>query len=340
VRIAEPWFLLLVLLVPVLVVVSQRRTLRASIGFSEAGSVRDLPRSLASRLRSALPWLRALALASFVVALARPQWGVEATRIYTKGIAIVMVVDISSSMAALDLQIDDARANRLDVIKATFRDFVTGDGDELPGRENDLIGMVTFARYADEVSPLTLDHKALLALLEGVDIVALPEEDGTAIGDAIVMGVDTVREAGDANQVMILLTDGSNNAGDADPRDAARAAAALGVKIYAIGAGSQGTALMPVRQAEGGVKLMPSQVYIDEYTLNDVAAITGGRYFRATDAEALRAIYAEIDRLEKTTNVAENYQRYIEGFTLFLALGLGLLLLEVLLVNTRLRTVP
>lgn len=339
-RFADPWVLLLLAVVPLLFLVQRRWRNRAGVGFSSTAGLDGIPRSGWLRFRHALPWLRALALAAFVVALARPQWGVEATRIYTKGIAIVMVVDVSSSMGALDLKIDEETANRLEAVKATFRDFVKGDGEELSGRDNDLIGMVTFARFADALSPLTLDHDALLALLEGVNIVTLSEEDGTAIGDAIVMGLDTVRNVTDANQVMILLTDGSNNAGDTDPREAAQVASALGVKIYTIGAGSKGLAMMPVRARDGGMELRSTQVFIDDYTLETVATLTGGQYFRATDAEALREIYAEIDRLERTTNVAESYQRYIEGFPVILFVGLALLLAEVALANTRLRTVP
>ena len=340
IRFADPWILLLLGAIPLLFVLRHRWRRRGGIGFSSTAALTGAPRSGWHRFRHALTLLRALALAAVVVALARPQWGVEATRIYTKGIAIVMVVDISSSMGALDLKIDDEAADRLDVVKTTFRDFVIGDGDQLSGRDDDLIGMVTFARFADSLSPLTLDHDALLALLEGVEIVTMSEEDGTAIGDAIVMGLDTVRNAQDSNQVMILLTDGSNNSGDTDPRQAAQVASALGVKIYTIGAGTKGWAMMPVRARDGGIELRSTQVFIDDYTLETIATLTGGQYFRATDAEALREIYAEIDRLEKTTNVAESYQRYAEGFPIFLFVGLALLLVEVTLANTRLRTVP
>ena len=339
-RLAEPYLLVLLVLVAGLLYVSLRRHRPAVIAYSAIQDLTALAPSLMTRLRRALPVLRALALIACVVALARPQWGVEATKIYRQGIAIAMVVDTSSSMAALDLQINDRQTNRLDVVKQTFRAFIEGDEQNLDGREGDLIGMLTFARYADGLSPLTLDHEALLALLEHVKIVPLPEEDGTAIGDAIVLGIERLRQVEGASRVMIVLTDGSNNAGDIDPLQAAQIAKALGIKIYTIGAGSRGAALMPVRARDGGTEFRMTQVFIDEYTLSEVAKLTDGQYFRASDAAALHGIYAEIDRLEKTTNVAEKFQRYAEGFPLAVLIGLGFLALEIVLVNTRLRTVP
>ena len=190
------------------------------------------------------------------------------------------------------------------------------------------------------MSPLTLDHNALIGLLEQVEIVQLPEEDGTAIGDGIVAGIEQLRGAAGASKVMILLTDGSHNAGEVEPIQAAQIASALGIKVYTIGAGTRGIALMPSRNRDGSIDYVPGQVFIDEFTLERIATMTGGRYFRATDAAALRAIYGEIDRLAKARHVAESYQKYVDAFGPLLALGLGLLLLEVMLVNTRLRTVP
>ena len=339
-RLADPQALLLLLLVPPLLWWVSRRRAPVGIAYPALGELARLPPSWPARLRRALPGLRALVLILSVVALARPQWGIEATKIQREGIAIAVVVDISSSMGALDLQLGDRQANRLDVVKETFRDFVSGDDGALAGRDGDVIGMITFARYADALSPLTLDHDALLGLLERVEMVALPEEDGTAIGDGMVAGIEQLREAAGASKVMILLTDGSHNAGDAEPMEAARIASALGIKIYTIGAGTRGTALMPTRDRDGTINYAPAQVFIDEFTLERIAAMTGGQYFRATDAAALRSIYREIDRLEKARHVAESYQTYVDVFPAVVALGLGLLLLEVLLVNTRLRTVP
>ncbi|MDP6517607.1 MAG: VWA domain-containing protein [Alphaproteobacteria bacterium] len=337
---ANPAALLLLLLIPPLLLLARRLRARPAIGFPEVGTLANLAPAPAARLRRLLPALRVLALIACVIALARPQWGLEMTKVYSKGIAIAMVVDVSSSMGALDLTIDEHESNRLDVVKETFRAFVEGGGTGLDGREGDLIGMVSFARYADSLNPLTLDHKALVALLDQLEIVNLPEEDGTAIGEAIILGVERLRRASGTSRVMILLTDGSNNAGDTDPVQAAQVAEALDIKIYTIGTGTRGTAMIPIRESDGREELRPTQVFIDEYTLEQVARLTGGRYFRATDGEALRSIYAEIDRLEEATHVAEHYQKYIDAFPALLALALTLLVAEATLANTRLRTVP
>jgi Ca-activated chloride channel family protein len=251
-----------------------------------------------------------------------------------------MVIDTSSSMSAIDLKLGDQPASRLDVVKTTFRDFVKGSEEGEGERAGDAIGMVTFARYADNISPPTLDHEALLGLLDQVDIVAMPTEDGTAIGDALIRAIDMLGQARGASKAIILLTDGSYNAGEVEPLVAAQLAAAYNIRIHAIGAGSRGTALMPVAAADGGTEYLPSEVTIDEATLEQIAGLTGGKYFRATDGAALRAIYAEIDRLEKAPNVAEHQQRYVDLYPLVIAAATLLLLLEIGLVTTRLRAVP
>ena len=337
---AAPWVLLLLLLVPVLVYFGASRRGGGRIAFPGAADAAAVPPSAYARLHALMPWLRVLAAVALVAALARPQWGFQATKLYKEGIAIAMVVDISSSMGALDLKIDEQERNRLDVVKETFRAFVTGDDDQEAGREGDMIGLVSFARYPDALSSLTLDHDALLELLGHLRIVSGAEEDGTAIGDGIVLGLETLREANASSRVMILLTDGSNNAGDTMPLQAAQLAQALGIRIYAIGAGTRGVAMMPQRVAGGGTVIVPQQVYIDEDSLMQIAQRTGGRYFRATDAEGLRAIYGEIDRMERSETVSEHFQSYVEWFPLPVSIALLLLTGEAMLRTTRLRTVP
>lgn len=343
-RFESPWVLLLLAALPALHLWLRRRDRPLCVDYTATGDLAALGTTFWSRLRAMLPWLRLLALALCIAALARPQWGQQVTRIYRDGIAIVMAVDISSSMGALDLRIGEEAANRLDVVKETFHGFVKGGGEDAEegggGREGDLIGTVAFARFGDNLSPLTLDHDALLLALDEVEIVQIAEEDGTAIGDAAVMATELLQRAGAKSKVMILLTDGSNNAGNTEPAEAAAAAAALGVKIYAVGAGTRGTAMTPVRQADGGTILAPTQVFIDEHTLRNMAEATGGRYFRAEDEAALRAIYEEIDRLEKSTNIAERYQRYIEGYPALLLCALLLAFGEGALRATRLRALP
>jgi Ca-activated chloride channel family protein len=343
-RFENPWMLLLLVLVPLLFVVVRRTAKPAAVDFPSIGALGAMRPTLMTRLRQAMPYLRLRAVLLCVVAVARPQWGQQVTRIYRDGIAIVMVVDVSSSMGALDLQIGDKPANRLDMVKQTFKGFVEGEEDRAEdgtqGREGDMIGMVTFARFSDNLSPLTLDHQALLSAIDEVKIMELPEEDGTAIGDAVVMGAELLQRAGAQSRVMILLTDGSNNAGNSDPAQAAEVARTFGIKMYTIGTGTLGTAMTPVRQNDGTDVLIPTQVFIDEQVLTMMAETTGGKYFRATDGEALKAIYAEIDELEKSTNVAEQYQRYLEGFPFLLLAALALLLFEGVMVNTRLRALP
>lgn len=338
-RFADPYVLLLLPLLPLWLWLCQRWQRPSVVAYSSTRAVVDIAPSLMTRMRRVLPILRLLSLGLCVLALARPQQGLQSTKVYSKGIAIVMVVDISGSMAALDLQLDGQPSDRLSVVKHTFRQFVQGDKHRA-GRPNDLIGMVAFARYADSISPLTLDHDTLLSLLDQVEIVSLREEDGTAVGEAIALGVARLRDSTAKSRVMIVLTDGANNAGETEPMQAAQIAKALGIKIYTIGAGRQGVAPVPVRTRDGQTVLRRMQVYIDERMLKAIAELTGGQYFRATDSKALEAIYAEIDRLEKTTNVVEKFQQYAERFGLFLLPALGLLLLEVVAANTRLRTVP
>ncbi len=338
-RLASPYALLLLLFVPVLLYLRQQQQYTVALRYSSIADLAALAPSLATRLHWVLPCLRTLALVLCILALARPQRGIEAITISSEGIAILMAVDISGSMAALDLQVDGRQSSRLDAVKHTFRTFVEG-GKHLPGRAGDLVGMVTFARYPDSICPLTLDHDALLSLLEQVEIVTVPEEDGTAIGEGIALGVERLKDSTAKSRVMIVLTDGVNNAGDTEPLQAAQIAKALGIKIYTIGAGTRGMAMIPVRGPNGQTVLQRMPVDIDERTLTEIATLTGGQYFRATDGAALQAIYAEIDRLEKSTNVTEYYQQYAELFPLILLPGLGCLVLEMVLVNTRFRKIP
>jgi Ca-activated chloride channel family protein len=337
-QLATPYALVLLIFIPLLWW-RQLQQRPVAIAYPTVQTWAEVPRSAMARLRRAMPYLRLLVLVLGILALARPQQGLQAAKVYSEGIAIVMVVDISGSMSALDLQFHGEPRNRLDVVKHTFRNFVSG-ADSLNGRDGDLIGMVTFARYADSVSPLTLDHDTLLSLLDEISIVSLQEEDGTAIGEAIAMGVDRLRDATAKSRIMILLTDGANNAGETEPQQAAQIAKALGIKIYTIGTGTRGIAPVPVRTQDGRRVMRQMRVFIDEATLKEIASLTDGQYFRATDSETLAEIYRHIDQLEKSANVAEQYQQYAERFAWFLLPALVLLLLEVIAVNTRLRTIP
>jgi Ca-activated chloride channel family protein len=262
------------------------------------------------------------------VALARPQSGREGREILSQGIDIVLVIDASSSMEATDL----AEISRLEVSKQVVADFAGG-------RVNDRLGLVVFAGEAYTQCPLTLDYGVFLDFLKDVRI-AEEDWDGTAIGTAIATAVNRLRDSDARSKVIVLLTDGLNNRGEVDPVTAARAAEAVGVRIYTIGAGSEGEILRRVDGGLFGPRNVRVRVEIDEETLRKVADLTGGRYFRATSEEKLESIYAEIGEMEKTEIKTRDYVNYTELFGLLLWSGILLLGVESLLTNTRLRRIP
>lgn len=337
-RLASPGFLALLILLPLLHGWIHKRRTYAAMAHPDLTGFGQF-NLMARRVRWArrLPWLRYIALALCIVALARPQWGYQASKVQRDGIAIAMAVDLSSSMGAKDLMLDENRSDRLSVVKDTFKQFVNGDGDTLAGREGDLIGLVTFARYSDMRIPPTLDHGVLSQMVGELRIVSESDEDGTAIGDGMMAAIESLRNLHNESRVLILLTDGSNNAGQISPMQAASVAKALGIKVYAIGAGTRGMAMMPARKRGGGVEMRPTMVFIDDDGMTEIAEHTGGRYFRATDGKALQAIYREIDRLEKGRNMSTSYQEYREVVAPLIILALLALLVESVLRHTWLR---
>jgi len=273
-------------------------------------------------LRQRLLWLpRALfllALLFLIISLARPREGRQQTVTQSEGIAIEMVVDRSGSMQALDFRIEGQHVDRLTAVKNVAGKFVTGD-QSLDGRVGDLVGLVTFAGYADGITPPTLDHGFLTSSLNQTEIVTARSEDGTAIGDAIALAVEKLtaldenRDEKVKSKIIILLTDGENTAGELEPLAAAELARSLGIKIYTIGVGTKGQAPIPVRDPFSGrqrIRMMP--VNIDEVTLKKVAEVTDGKFFRAVDTDSLAGIYKEIDLLEKTNVETENFVDYRE----------------------------
>ncbi len=352
------WLLLLLLLLPLFWWRTRRRP---AVQFSTLRIARHVKPSWALRLHWIIPALRLAALALLIIALARPQKPNEQSRVITEGIAIQLVLDRSGSMRAMDFELDGKPADRMAVSKLVIRDFIEGKGG-LAGRPNDLVGLIAFARFADSLCPLTLDHDHVLKTLEQTRFVMQRSEDGTAIGDALALGVERLHQLSDRakesggrppqSNVIILLTDGENNVGDIDPLTAADMAAAFGMRVYTIGAGTnEGVARVPVPNADGTVVMQLVPVSIDETTLKHIADRTGGRYFRATDTNSLIEIYKEIDRLEKARIEETRYVQYeepaVEGFTLLgvrfppiLAMVSGLLLLETLMATTRWRTIP
>jgi Ca-activated chloride channel family protein len=264
----------------------------------------------------------AVALVSLTVALAGPRIGERYSRVHREGIAIMMIVDISGSMRVLDLSTEDGERTRLAAVQDVFESFVLG-GSGLPGRPDDAIGLVSFAGYADTAVPLTLDHENLTAIARDLEIVADRSEDGTAIGDALGLAVERLRGSPAESRIAVLLTDGVNNAGVESPAAAAELARSMDIKVYTIGAGTTGRA--PVRTQDpftGRSVLRAMAVEVDEATLQDIAARTGGRFFRATDADGLRDVYLEIDRLTRTRLTEERFRQFHELFAIPLAAGL------------------
>ena len=348
-RFEAPWMFLLLALIPVVLYLHRRGRSRASLRFSSTADAKRLRPTIRQRLAFLPLALRALALVALVVALARPQMGTERIMDISRGIAIEMVIDRSSSMSA-QFPFRGQVVNRLDVAVRLFEDFVKGKGN-LSGRPADLIGLVTFARYPDTLCPLTLDHDTLVNFLPTVKLAQTQSEDGTAIGDAVALAAARLHTAEEAlttetgtapdyeikSKVIILLTDGENNAGKRTVKDAAELAAAWGIKIYAIGIG--GNAGSTIRTPLG-TYTVPMGRGVDEEALRTLAETTGGMYRVADDARALQSVYAEIDQLEKSEIESTRYMDYREMFAPFAFAGLALVLLEVLLGGTIFRRQP
>lgn len=334
----DPLFLLTALLAPVVYHLLARRA-PATVMYSTLHLVDQAPRSLKARLAHAPALLWALAVVAMAIALAGPRTPDATTKVYREGIAIVMVVDRSSSMDARDLD-SDVNVNRLDVVKSVFEQFVQG-GNAGAGRADDPIGLIAFARYADGLCPLTLDHGNLLGIVHDLTIVNEQSEDGTALGEGLALAVERLRKHTARSKVVILLTDGVNNAGDIAPLQAAELARQYNVKVYCIGAGTQGWAPVPQIDAFTGRRVFGrAYVQIDEDTLKQIADKTGGTYFRATDKQALADIYRAIDRLERTKITEVRYMQYHEWYEVLVMLALGLIAVGGVLQGTWLRRLP
>ena len=273
------------------------------------------------------PVLRSVALAALILAAAGPRVGGDTVEVKQEGIAIAIAIDISSSMLAEDF----APSNRLAVAQQQAVGFIRG-------RTADRIGLVAFAGEALTQVPVTLDYAVVEQAVMDLKIGSL--EDGTAIGSGLATAVNRLRRAPDKSKVILLLTDGENNKGLIDPRTAAATAAAFGIKVYTIGVGTIGEAPIPTGRGLGGFRYEMLPVRIDEPLLRDIAAKTGGRYFRARDSEALSRIFHQIDQLEKTPIQVTRYTRYEEATRPLLLLGLGALALELLLGSTLVVRVP
>jgi Ca-activated chloride channel family protein len=307
----------------------QRR--RSGVSYPSGRLLAGLPRTFRLTAARHIVWLRVPIYALVILALARPQGEVQQGVVRREGIDIVLVLDASTSMLAEDFRVRGMRENRVTAVKAVVRDFVKE-------RPDDRIGLVAFAGTAYTLCPLSLDHAWLLTHLERVEPGMF--QDGTAIGTALTVGLNRLKDSHAKSKVIILLTDGINNAGEINPLTAAEAARALGVKIYTIGAGSRGPVPYPFQDIRGRIIYRNVLLQIDEASLKEMARVTLGEYFRATDTESLRRIYEEINKMEKVRFEEKGFQERRENFTVFLAGALLLLLCETLLKNTWLRTTP
>jgi Ca-activated chloride channel homolog len=328
-RFANPIFLILLGIIPLLVWDYFRRakTREASIIFSDISIPKNIRPGFRVRYRHVPMMLRMLAVFIFILALARPQAGQKEEEIITEGIDIMLTLDISGSMKAEDF----APQNRLGAAKDVLKDFIRS-------RRNDRIGLVVFSRYSFTQCPLTLDYGTLLELLDKVDIGMI--EDGTAIGMALTNAVNRLRDSTIKSKIIVLLTDGVNNAGKIDPLTASKAAKALGIKIYTIGAGKPGGAMYPVEDPVFGKRYVHIDTEIDETLLKNIADETGGLYFRAKDKEGLAEIYKTIGQLEKTKIETKEYANYTELAWIFILPGFIFFLLEIALANTLFRKIP
>ncbi len=360
----SPWALMLLLVLPAMAYLMLRKKRTAAVRFPSLMDMRNCSLSWRIRLRPSLTVARLVCVVLLIVALARPRKGTVLSEISTEGVAIEAVVDRSGSMQT-EMDYDGKKLNRLEVVKKVMSDFVEGDKKDLRGRSSDLIGLITFARYADTKCPLVHSHNVLTEFLRKTEIVAArSSEDGTAIGDALALAAARLHKAeeeirqrkaqlaasgehiSDAveggfkikSKVIVLLTDGMNNAGQYEPIEAAELAKKWDIKIYTIGIGS-GQAYTTIQTPLGTYK-MPTRQNLDEGLLKTIAENTGGFYGRADDAKALRKIVERIDELEKTEVKSVQYTQFAERFGPWTLAALLVLGLEMLAGCTVFRKIP
>lgn len=321
-------FLLLLLIPAIAYYIWKQKNAQASIQISTTRQFAQLPRSWKEYLRHLNFLFLLVSFALVIIVLARPQSSDSWSRSDTEGIDIVMSLDISYSM-----QTPDFKPNRLEASKDVASQFVAG-------RPNDNIGMVIFGKESYTLCPMTSDHSVLANMINSVDF-DLVDGSSTAIGDGLVTAVNRIRNGEAKSKVIILLTDGSNNAGDVAPRDAASVAKAMGVRLYTIGVGSQGEVDMQVGLDPFGNPVMQKvKADIDEDVLQAMAQLTGGRYFRATNKSKLADIFDEIDQMEKTKMSVREFSRKEEEYLIFALAAIAFLLLHIIIKNTILRNIP
>jgi Ca-activated chloride channel homolog len=329
---AHPWLLLLLLLLPLLAWLKGRRGVPPAFVYSSVQLVRGMQNITRSRPGGWLMSLRWLVLALFIVALAQPRLTRSQTTVKASGIDIVVALDMSGSMISEDFVVHGERVSRFDMARSVLKGFI----DKRP---NDRIGLVLFASQAYIATPLTLDHDYLQEDLDRLQIGDI-NQNATAIGDGLSTAINRLRDLKAKSKIVILMTDGQNNSGKVDPLLAAEAAAALKIKVYTVGIGERGEAPMPARDMFGRKVYQMVPVDVDEDTLQKIAAKTGGKYYRADNAEKFQQIYDEINKLEKTEAVINKYTQFTELFPWLVGAGAALLLIELVLAQTAFRRLP
>jgi Ca-activated chloride channel family protein len=327
----HPELLFLLLLLPIVAFWLGRKGRVAAVEYSSAAVAREVARETRSRAGRWLILLPLLAAALFVGGLARPQLQQGTTEVTASGIDIMLAIDVSGSMQSLDYKVDDQPTSRVDTVKAAVSKFIDA-------RPDDRMGLIEFSAEPYLISPLTLDHDWLHQGLERVNTGTIP--DGTAIGDALAMCVNRLRDQPSKSKVIVLLTDGCNNMGRISPLLAAQTAKAFGIKVYTIGAGVRGEAPMPVKDDFGQTRIVMVPSDVDEDTLGKIAQMTGGEFFRATDTEKLNDTYSQIDRMEKTAHTVRKYEHVSELFAWAVVPGLLVLGTGFWLEQTRFRRLP
>ena len=329
---AHPLLLLLLLLLPLAAWLKGKRGEPPAFVYSSVQLVRGILNISRTRSGGFLSALRWLALALFIIALSQPRLTKSETKVTASGVDIVVALDMSGSMISEDFELRGQRVNRFNMARAVLKKFI----DQRP---NDRIGLVVFATQPYIATPLTLDHEFLVENLDRLQIGAI-DENRTAIGSALSTAVNRLRELKSKSKIVILMTDGQNNSGKIAPLTAAEAAQALSVKVYTIGVGTRGMAPMPQYFAGQRIGERMEPVDIDEDTLQKIANLTGGKYYRADNTARFQAIYAEIDKLEKTEKEIKKFAQHKELFAWAITPGLGLILLETLLRQTLFRRLP
>jgi len=324
----SPWFLILLLLLPLPFILKSKK--KGKVLFPNVDILKKIKTRKVLDPKFILLTLQTLALALFIIALARPQSGRKFTEIQSEGVDILLVLDTSGSMKALDFKIDQERVERLKIVKNVVADFIKK-------RDGDRLGLIVFGDDAFTQCPLTTDHNIVLNLLKNVEIGMVGES--TSIGTSIGVGINRIKDIKSEEKILILLTDGRNTAGQLDPIKAAELAHKYKIKIYTIGVGTNGKAPFKVKTLFGE-RLMYQKVDLDEPTLKKIASVTGGKYYRATDSKELEGIYEQIDQLEKTEIKVKEYTEYNELYLYFVIIGLIILLISIFLRQTILRSIP